>query len=115
MKKDDTKIIDEMLGEEFMQTLLTDLSIQSQPPETQIEIVSKIGANIARRIVWAIIELLPPERHEEFMRLVDAGDGEGLQAFLAPYIPDQQKFAENEAIQEYDATKARAKMLMEGM
>ena len=109
------EVVDQILGQEFTQNIIAELEIQGQSPEIQAEIISMIGANISRRIIWAILELLPQKEQVVFTELVDSGNWPVLETFLRTYIPNPQEFAQHEAMLEFESTKTRARMILEGV
>lgn len=111
----ETRMIKDLLGDDIVQTIITELGIASEPAEAQVEAVSTLGENIMLRITLETLKQLPLDAHAEFERLQDSGDAEAMKAFLVPYISDWDKFVRREAEKEFEETKTRIHMMEQGV
>ena len=85
--------------------LVSELGIAELKPELQNEILSGVGENIVRAVMIAVIEKLPPQAQEQFKKLTEAGDAEGVAALLKANIENPDVFIEQEARKEIAAFK----------
>lgn len=85
--------------------LVSELGISGLGTDMQDEIISAVGENIVKSVTLAAILQLPPEAQEEFKRLTDTSDAEGITKLLKKHIADPDAFVEAEARKELGAFK----------
>lgn len=85
--------------------LVSELGISSLGSDMQDEIISAVGESIVKSVLLAAIIKLPAEAREEFTRLTDANDSEGVAKLLKVHIADPDAFVEAEARKELGAFK----------
>ncbi|MEK7509463.1 MAG: hypothetical protein AAB605_02005 [Patescibacteria group bacterium] len=88
----DKKIALEMITDEHVQGLMKDFGLENDTPEGQAEILDVIGETLMSRVVLEILKRLPPEEQPKLEKYFGSGDLKGLMAFLAPHIPDVERF-----------------------
>lgn len=82
-----------------------ELGIAGLRRDMQDEILEAVGENIIKAVTLAALLKLPPEAQEEFKRLTDTDNAEGILALLKKHIPDPDAFVEDEAHKELAAFK----------
>lgn len=112
---DDKKLLKELLGDETVQTIASELGISEESPEAQADFISQLGENIMMRLALETLKELPEDKRPEFETHMGSGDMEALKAFVLPYIPDWDKFVRREAEKEYELTKTRIRMMEQGV
>lgn len=85
--------------------LVDELGISGLGSDIQDEIISAVGENIVKSVTLAAILKLPPDAQEEFKRLTNKGDAEGVAKLLKVHIADPDAFVEEEARKELGAFK----------
>jgi hypothetical protein len=75
------------------------LGISGLSDAEQQKIIEDFGAVALQASTAAIIEALPEEKREEFVRLVESGDEDAAQAFLASALPNFEEIS-GKAVQE---------------
>ncbi len=114
----DTKdqiIRDEILNEDLTKQIIAELGLVQESPEAQAEILDMMSENIMQRFVIEVLKILPEEKHAEFSAFIGSGTLIGLRDFLVPYIPDLDQFIQHHSAREFEATKARMRMIEEGV
>lgn len=104
---DEAKILQQLLGDSFAQSMVDEMRIASDPPEVQAEMLSLLGENIFQRVVLEILKKLPPDAVQAFRAQIGAGDLEALRATVAPHIPDLDAFVASEAQKELTLLRER--------
>lgn len=103
----DATFIKELLGDEFAQAVISELGMQDETPEEQAEFISELGLNVMLRVNLEIAKLLPEEERPQFESFIGSGDIDGLRKFLAPHIPDLDRFVYEVSQTEYEGVKKR--------
>ena len=85
--------------------LVSELGIASVGSDIQDEIIAAVGENIIKAVTLAALLKLPADVQEEFKRLSDKGDAEGVLKLLKAHIADPDAFVEEEARKELGAFK----------
>jgi hypothetical protein len=112
---DDKKLLKDLLGDEVVQTIASELGITEESHEAQAAFISQLGENIMLRIALEAIKEMPEDKRGEFEAHMGSGDLEALKAFVLPLIPDWDKFVRREAEKEYELTKTRIRMMEQGV
>jgi len=85
--------------------LVGELGIAGLGSDMQDEIISAVGESIIKSVTLAAILKLPASAQDEFKRLTDAGDSEGVAKLLKAHIANPDAFVEEEARKELGAFK----------
>lgn len=101
---DDT--IKQLLGDDFTKSLISDLGLQDDTPEAQAYLLAQLGENIFEQLTLELLSALPESEYEKFKSLTGSGDMQALRVFLEKHIPDLDRFIQEAAKKEYEATKA---------
>ena len=115
MKTDEKKIVEDMLGDEFVQKMLPELGIQNSSREAQEEVLARIGQTVLEKVALEILSVLPESVRDEFATYVGKGDVAGMRIFLQPYIPDPDSFILKHAQNSYESVKTRIHQLAQGV
>lgn len=108
------KLIRDILRDDMARKIISELGLENDTPETQANIIEMIGENIQNRLLVEVLKALPEKDHSHFAAYIGSGDLEGLRSFLAPYIPDLDRFIQNLAITEYESIKTQAHKISQG-
>jgi hypothetical protein len=103
----DTKLIKELLGDEFAQKILAEIGIEGDPPEIQAQFISEIGEAILQRMVLEILKRLPKAEATQFEELIGGGDMEAIRSLVSPHIPQFDQFIADTAQKEYLLIKTK--------
>lgn len=74
------------------EVVVSELGIQSLPPEAQNEIIEGVSRNVIKHVFIEILARLPEDAQEEFKALVEAEKGIEAEAVAAKHIPDVPGF-----------------------
>lgn len=114
-QKNEQKILDEILGDDFTKQILSELGVQDLPAEAQASIMSELGKTILERIMLEILKALPPSEHDRLEAFYGSNDVTGMRAVLVQHIPDFEEFVRREARNEYEAIKTGMHMREQGV
>ena len=74
--KNDQKVINEILGEDFMQQAVAELGLKDVPKDIQGDLLSKIGENILKRVTLELLTAVPEPERDTFVQMIGSGEGE---------------------------------------
>lgn len=95
------KLIDEILGDEFTQRIAAEFGLSHETPETQAELISKVGETIMGRVILELAKAIPAAERSAFESFISSGDLVGMREFLLKYIPNLDEFIQEQARKEY--------------
>ena len=84
--------------EKFIDQLVNEKGLQNLDPETLKQVKKDLSDRIENRINAVILEKLPPEKIDEFDKLLDSSGEKEIQDFCSKNIPDLDKVIANELI-----------------
>ena len=84
--------------EKFIDQLVNEKGLQNLDPETLKQVKKDLSDRIENRINAVILEKLPPEKIDEFDKLLDSAGEKEIQDFCSKNIPDLDKVIANELI-----------------
>jgi len=93
---DEKNIIDQL--DQFVDRLVEEKGFENLTPEVRAQINDDLRNRLEDRINAIILEKLPPEKLEEFEKLVNTGNVEDIQAFSRENIPDLDQHIANELL-----------------
>lgn len=73
--------------------IASDLGIQDLPQNEQQELIAQFGEVALKAATVAVMEKLPQEKRDQFMKLAEAGDPAAVQAFLDAEVPGHNDLA----------------------
>ncbi len=79
------------MQDELTARIAADLGISDLPPEEQQKIISQFGEIALKAATLAVVGKMPEDRREEFGKLAEAGDAEGLKTFLDREVPGHEE------------------------
>ena len=109
------KIIDEILGDAFTTQVLQELEAQHLSREAQERVLALTGDAILKRVTLELLAGLLESDLDEFESLIGKGDQAALREFLAPRIPNLDRFIMNHAMKEYETMKTQVRMQEQGV
>ncbi len=115
MAQPQQKIIDEILGDTLTKQVLQELEAQHLSREAQERVLALTGDAVLKRVTLEILAELSESDRDEFEALVGKGDPALLREFLAPRIPDLDRFITRHATREYEAMKTQVHMEEQGV
>ncbi len=111
----DTKMMGEILGSDFVKEIIKDLQIGEEKPEVQAELITMIGQVMMERLILETYKALPRELHTKADEFFESGDIVGARKFLTQHIPDFDAMVRREASLEYEKIKTNAHMIRQGV
>lgn len=81
------------MQDELTKQIASDLGISELTPDKQNELIAQFGEIALKAATIAVIEKLPTEKRDDFMKLSEAGDAAALQEFLNREVPDHEALA----------------------
>ncbi len=88
------------MQDEVQKMVATELGIADMPVDAQQQILSEFGGVALKAATIALLEKLPEGKHDEFVKLADAGDQAAVNAFLAREVSDYEEVARQAVAQE---------------
>jgi hypothetical protein len=92
--------------EKILRNLADKLGINNLPTETRDGLVAEFGENVMMRLTTEILRVLPEEKHQEFVNLMENGNMQGIHDSITPHIPDFDSFVHKVTEDEIADTKA---------
>ena len=112
---DEKKDIQDILGNDYSNEIITDLGIEHETPEVQAELILGIGQTVLERLVLEIYKILPQEAHAEADAFLDAGDIAGARLLFEKHIPDFDAFVKHHISIELEKIKSNAQKVSQGV
>lgn len=82
----------------FAEKLLADRGVQGIDPEVLNEMKEDLQQRVEERVNLTLVRAMPPEKMEEFERLVNSGDMEQIAAFCTQNIPNLEQVIASELL-----------------
>lgn len=80
----------------FLEGIMTDANLTTLDQEMRDEMVKELFARLDAFVTSKLVEGLPPEQLESFMKMADEGKSkEETQAFLTKHLPNAPEFFAN--------------------
>lgn len=102
----DQQLLEDVLADEGVCTLLKDLGFEQDTPEGKTEVIGIIGDTIMERVLLDVLKKLPEDAREGFEKNLNSGDMESVYTYLAPHIPDVNQFITTSIKNELTAIRA---------
>lgn len=74
------------------------LGIESLPDEQKLRIVDQSAQLVEQRVLVRILKTLPDNSRDEFQKILDSGQSEKMDKFLAEKVPDLFKYIDEETL-----------------
>ena len=87
------------------------LGLESLSEEKKVQFLEKISELVFKRAMVRVMELLSESDQEELGRLVDGGDSEKTDAFIATKVPNFEEIMNNEIITVKEEMKEEAESI----
>lgn len=93
------------MQDQLTAAIANDLGISDLPLGEQQELIASFGEVALKAATIAILERLPQEKRDEFVRLSEAGDPVAIKAFLDKEVPGHDDIAKQAVALEVKAFK----------
>jgi len=93
---------------EILKNASETLGISKFPQDVQEQIVTRLGENITKRIMLALLKNLPEDKMGEFDEVQKSGDDEKMQAFLRENVPNVDELVQKTTQDTIAAFKEKA-------
>lgn len=77
--------------EELKTLIVTELNIGHLDDAEQDTIISQLSDVLLKRATLAVMRLIPEGERDALDKLVEAGDGAGMQALISKYVPNVEQ------------------------
>ncbi|PIR82968.1 hypothetical protein COU19_03085 [Candidatus Kaiserbacteria bacterium CG10_big_fil_rev_8_21_14_0_10_56_12] len=94
------------MQDELSKQIATDLGISDLPVEKQQELIAEFGQQALQAATASVLEKLSEPLREEFLKLSEAGDAEGLKKLLDKEVPDHDEIAKKTVAEEVERFKS---------
>ena len=111
----DNKIIHELLGTEIARQILREMGLEDISQDEQEKVLASLGRGILQRVLLEILKELPEADHQAVQAYMDTGDMVALRDFVAERIPNLDRFIQQAAMNEYEATKTQMHQIAQGV
>ena len=78
------------MPDDLQHAIAAELGIENLSSEEQQEVVARMSGVLLKAATIAVLEALPEEKRQAFMDLAEAGDQEGIKAYLAKELPESE-------------------------
>ncbi|NQV00877.1 MAG: hypothetical protein HQ537_02035 [Parcubacteria group bacterium] len=82
----------------LQKNIISLLGLESLPEEKKIQLLEKLTDLVFKRTIIKVMELLSEADQEELGKLIDAGDSEKTNAFIAEKVPNFEEIMNKEII-----------------
>lgn len=80
------------------QNIIALFGLTAASPAAKNQVLGRLVELVEKRVMVAVLDRLPPEDQEEFLRIVDEGTDEERTVFLQTHVPDIGKMIDQEVM-----------------
>ena len=88
------------MQDELTKQIASDLGISDLPVEKQQELIAEFGEIALQAATTSVLEKLSEASREEFLKLSEAGDADGLKTLLDRELPNHDDIAKQAVAEE---------------
>jgi hypothetical protein len=79
--------------QQIQNMIANDLGIGALPDDDQKKLIAQFGAIALQASTIAVLEAMPPEKREQFTKILEAKDEAGARTFLDTEVPNHEDIA----------------------